>query len=398
MSRILFLSRWFPYPASNGSKLRIYNLLRGLAAHHQISLISFNDQPDQPVDRSGLEPICQTIEVVPWQAYNPNGRRAKFAFFNPQPRFLIDTYSPEMAAAIDTAVANGRFDLIIASQIDMAAYAPHFGTLPALFEEAEIATLYEQYHQAGHWREKARYGLTWAKHRRYLSHLLPRFAACTVVSGREKQLLQTAVAAKLPIEIIPNCLNLADYADVQPTAVANQLVFTGAFTYQPNYQAMCWFVAHVLPLIRQQIPDVQLTITGNHANLPLPSSEGVTLTGFVDDVRPYIARAMVSLVPIWTGGGTRLKILEAMALGTAVVATSKGAEGLDGTAGEHLLVADTAVAYASATVRLLQDADLRQKLERNGRRLVEQHYHWPVVEPRFLKLLQQILQNSHRRL
>lgn len=394
MSRILFLSRWFPYPPSNGSKLRIYNMLRGLAVDHEIGLISFNDQPESSCDTSALCLFCESVVVLPWHAYNPDGRRARFAFFHPQPRFLTDTFSSDMANAIQAAVEYGRFDLIIASQIDMAAYAPYFGEVPALFEEAEVGTLYEQYQQAHGWRTKARYGLTWAKHRRYLSQLLPRFAACTVVSSPEKQLLQTAVGAKLPIHVIPNCLNLADYADVAATAVANSLVFTGAFTYQPNYEAMCWFVGEVLPLVRQQLPDVQLTITGNHANLPLPSEAGVRLTGFVDDVRPYIAQASASLVPIWTGGGTRLKILEAMAIGTPVIATSKGAEGLEGVAGEHLLVADTAVAFAEATVRLLQDEKLREKLANNGRRLVQTTYDWPVVAPQLATLIKQILQTA----
>jgi glycosyltransferase involved in cell wall biosynthesis len=169
---------------------------------------------------------------------------------------------------------------------------------------------------------------------------------------------------------------------------ANSLIFTGAFTYRPNYEAMLWFVENVFPLVRAQIPEAHLTITGNHASLPLPATENVTLTGFVDDVRPCIASAWASLVPIWTGGGTRLKILEAMALGTPVIATSKGAEGLDAVPGEHLLVADAAEDFATAVIQLLQNPALRHTISQKAAEFVAGRYNWPVIAPRFLEVVE----------
>jgi glycosyltransferase involved in cell wall biosynthesis len=135
---------------------------------------------------------------------------------------------------------------------------------------------------------------------------------------------------------------------------------------------------------------VQFTITGDHANLPLPPADRVTLTGFVDDVRPLIAAAGVSVVPLRVGGGTRLKILEAMALRTPVVTTSKGAEGLDVQPGEHLLIADTPEAFAAASLRLLQEPGLRQRLADNAYRLVAEKYDWAVTMPRFLELVERV--------
>ena len=170
----------------------------------------------------------------------------------------------------------------------------------------------------------------------------------------------------------------------------HQLIFTGAFTYHVNYEGALWFVERVLPLVQAQISHVRLTITGNHADLPFPQIEAVVRTGFVDDVRPLIAGADVCVVPIWQGGGTRLKILEAMALGTPVVATSKGAEGLDAQSGIHLLIADQPAAFADAVVQLLTDPSLRQRLAEHGRTLVEQHYSWSLVMPRFLQLVERL--------
>ena len=135
---------------------------------------------------------------------------------------------------------------------------------------------------------------------------------------------------------------------------------------------------------------MRLFITGNHASKPLPPTRNVTLTGYVDDVRPLVARAWCSVVPLRIGGGTRLKILEAMALGTPVVATSKGAEGLDVRDGEHLLIADEPAAFAEQVVRLLRDADLRAALAANSRRLVAERYDWAIVMPKFLALVGRI--------
>jgi glycosyltransferase involved in cell wall biosynthesis len=165
------------------------------------------------------------------------------------------------------------------------------------------------------------------------------------------------------------------------------MIFTGAFTYEPNYEAMCWFVQNVYPDILRRIPQSKLTITGNHAGKALPSENHITLTGFVEDVRPLIARSWCSIVPLHTGGGTRLKILEAMALGTPVVASSKGAEGLEATHGEELLIADDPHAYVSAIQDLFSNSELRQRLATNAYEMVSTRYNWSLVLPKFLAIV-----------
>lgn len=391
MSHILFLSRWFPYPPDNGSKLRIWNLLRGLSKEHDVTLLSFVDRTRGEPDLSGLVSLCRDVQVVPWKPYQPDSVRARLGFLNPKPRSVIDTFSPEMEAQLEQHVAGGDVDAVIASQIDMAAYAAAFDDLPALFEEVEVGVLYEQFAHASSLRERIRYGMTWAKHRRFLARLLRRFEACTVVSDRERRLLQQIAPGFDQIELVPNCINLDDYSNVHAMPEPDTLIFTGAFTYRANYEAMVWFVGEVYPRIRERRPGVRLIITGDHAGLPLPSTSGVALTGFVDDVYSLIAGSWISLAPIHEGGGTRLKILEAMALRTPVVSTSKGAEGLSVQDGEHLLLADTPEAFAEAVIHLLQEPGLRTRLADSAFRLVGARYHWPVVMPRFLQLVQRVL-------
>ncbi len=387
---ILFLSSWFPYPPNNGSKLRIYNLLRGLAEHHALTLLSFADRSDVDPNAPALRSLVRDLHVIPWKPFTPHRWRARIGFFSLTPRSVADTYSPEMALRIEQSLSTRNYDLVIASQITMAGYAPCFRGLPALFEEVEVGVLYEQFTRAtSPWR-RFRYGLTWAKHRRYLARLLRHFQACTVVSEQERKLLSQAVSDHPPIEIIPNGVNLSDYENVHEEPEPNTLIFTGAFTYGANHDAMTWFVGQVYPLIRAQAPDVHLYITGNHADKPLPPADGVTRTGYVDDVRPLVARSWISLAPLRIGGGTRLKILESMALRTPVVATSKGAEGLDVQDGEHLLIADTPQTFADAVIRLLKDPALRRRLTDNAYQLVREKYDWAVIMPRFLDLVERV--------
>jgi polysaccharide biosynthesis protein PslH len=170
-----------------------------------------------------------------------------------------------------------------------------------------------------------------------------------------------------------------------------RLVYNGALTYQANYDAVKYFLAEIYPLIRKAQPDVTLAVTGstqgvNLADLAL--SDGVKLTGYLDDVRPVVAGSRVCVVPLQEGGGTRLKILEAMALGTPIVSTSKGAEGIEARHGEHLLLADDAASFAECTLSLLRDTDLRQRLAVNARRLVEERYDWTRIGERFAGLVE----------
>jgi glycosyltransferase involved in cell wall biosynthesis len=169
------------------------------------------------------------------------------------------------------------------------------------------------------------------------------------------------------------------------------MIYAGAFTFEPNFRAMQWFVDKVLPRIVAQVPQAHLTITGNHAGRTLSMPGYVSLTGYVDDVHSRIARSWCSVVPLLQGGGTRLKILEAMALGTPVIATSKGAEGLDVQPGEHLLVADEPHAFAEAVLNLFVDPLLRQRLAANAHQLIREKYDWAVTMPRFLKMIESVV-------
>jgi glycosyltransferase involved in cell wall biosynthesis len=384
---ILFLSGWYPYPPDNGSKLRIYSLLRGLTQQHDVNLVTFSDQP--LVNPSPeLKALCTDVHIVPRRTYNPNSAHALLGFLSPTPRVIVDTYEPLMVRRILQELRTREYHLVIASEWRTAAYWKAFSGMPALLDDPEFGAFESKIAQASSFLPRLRHRLPLLKLRFYLRRLLPHFEACAVVSEAEGALLHRLVPGYNSIEVIPNCVNLADYRDVRATPEPDSLIFTGSFRYFANHDAMVWFLRKVYPLIQAQVPGVHLTITGDHANLPLPPADNVTLTGYVDDVRPLIASSWVSLAPIHLGGGTRLKILEAMALRTPVVATSKGAESLDVQRDEHLLIADTPEAFAEAVIRLLKEPGLCQRLTDNAYQLVCEKYDWLVVMPRFLNLVE----------
>ncbi len=387
--KILFLSRWFPYPTNNGSKLRVHALLRGLAAQHEVTLISFADELNRQPDALTIRDLCQEVHVIEWPDYQPQSWRARAALFGGAPRSVIATHAPAMVAAIRQSLTDRKYDLVIASQLATAAYVRHVQGMPTLFEEVESTLFWEQYAYAASRGEKLRYGLTWYKYRRYLTGILQRCQSCTVASEGERALIHSISGGTVPAHVIPNCVNLADYAGLQRPVAPDSLIFTGPFRYAANHEAMTWFLAHVLPLIQAQRPAAALTITGDHADLPLPPAVNVTLTGQVPDVRPLIARSACSIAPLQSGGGTRLKILEAMAIGTPVVATSKGVEGIAAKDGEHLLIADNPAEFAQAVLRILAEPTLSQTLTENAHRLVRSRYDWAGVMPQFLSLVEQ---------
>jgi polysaccharide biosynthesis protein PslH len=390
---ILFLSCWFPYPPNNGSKLRIYNLLRGLSQHHQVSLLSFSDNAEADSFAHELQSICKEVRVVPWKPYKPNSWRASLGYFHVWPRSFIDTFSPQMVRAIKDILSSTNVDLVIASQIGTAAYYRLFDSAPALFEEIELSVLYDKVRCAKTPGSHLRNRLTWQKHRRFLATLLPAFRASTVVSEQERNLLLNEVRnhENTRVEVIPNCINLSDYVNVYQKRKPETLIFTGSFTYSANYEAMLWFIEKVFPIVREKLPSVQLIITGDSGDRRLPFLDNVSMAGYVPDIRPLISSSIVSLAPIWTGGGTRLKILEAMALRTPVVATSKGAEGLEVQHGVHLLMADAPESFAESILQLLHNPGLSRQIGDNAYNLVKGKYDWAVVMPHFLDLVESIV-------
>ncbi len=361
-----------------------------------MTLFALYDADQNPDEANVLKEMCARVLTQPRRTFQPTRLRAVSAFFSPRPRSIVDTYDEELARRIESEVKRESYDAILAGQLSMAVYAGRLHHRVKIFDEVEVGLYVDKIASAAgpaRWRN----ALTWAKLARYLANLTARFEALTVVSEAERAHLERLGIAREKITIVSNGVDCAYQAVASIAPKPFTLIFNGAVTYSANFDGMRFFVREILPHIRKQEPRVRLEITGQApqvAQNELSEDNVVSFTGYVPDVRPYVRAAAVCVVPLRQGGGTRLKILEAMALGTPVVATRKGAEGLDVRHGEHLLIADSADEFAQATLLILRDEELRARLVRNARARVCAEYDWRAIQERMERVLHSALEES----
>jgi sugar transferase (PEP-CTERM/EpsH1 system associated) len=393
--KILFLSWWFPYPPDNGSRIRNFNLIKQLSQRNSLALLSFYQEEEELGHLDVMQPYCDEVHLVP--SHRRSGALHRLpGLFSAQPRSLREMHNPAMQALVNKTAASYKPDLIIASEIGVADKTSIYTLgldVPKVLEDLELAVIKEQATRQGDRLACLRHKLTWRKMAHYTSGLLRHFDGCTVASQREQANVCGLVPDRYPVAVIPNGLDLEAYAGDFGRSQPNTLIFSGALSYCPNFEAMDFFLHQVYPLIKAHCPGVTLRITGQADSATtgrLPADEGVIFTGYLPDIRPYVAQSSVCVVPLLTGGGTRVKILEAMALGTPVVATSKGAEGLDASPGRDLLIADTPAQFAEHVLHLLNNLGLRRHLSENGRRLVQTRYNWATIGQDFDQFLQAV--------
>ena len=394
--KILWLSPWFPYPPINGSKIRISNLLKSLSRRHSLELISFVRAGEQ-VDQRGITDLCITVHTINWKGFEPQRLRALLGFFAMPPRSVYDTYCAEMKNAVSQSIKGHMPDLVIASELWTAPYAQKIHRIPTIIEDIEFASIWENREKADTTLSRFRHDLTWFKTRRYINTLLQQFTACTVVSSYEKSILDQTHPDASNIHVLPNGVDLEQFQPDSEQPVENTLIYTGSLTFNANFDAMKFFLEQIYPQVKAQIPDVSLSITGSHYGVDLSGlsiDETVKLTGFLPDIRPAIARSWSVVVPLRTGSGTRIKILEAMALSTPVISTTKGAEGLEVTPEKNILLADDPADFAKQTILVLQDSDLPSRLSINGRKLVEANYGWDEIGEKFIQLVEDTAQKG----
>ncbi len=398
--RVLFLSTWFPYPLSQGSKIRAYYLLRALAGQHDVCLISFADTQIQPEWTAHLSHLCSRVEIVERNPFSAGAARSFAGKLSLRPSTVVSTHSPEMADRARRVAAEWRPDCVVGLTFVTAPYALQTPGVPAIVDVDNLLShmLYESYRNQHGGLRRLRAWLAWWKFRRYERELFQQFDAGIVVSQRDQrelgQLLPVAGRCRR-IEVIANGVDLERNIAGLAAPVPGRMVFSGALSYHANYDAMQYFIGEVLPRIQAVEPAARLYITGRTDQVDLHGlamTDRVVLTGYLDDVRPAVASAQVSVAPLRIGAGTRLKILEAMALGTPVVSTAKAAEGLEVDNGRHLFIEDTPEGFSRAVVALLRNSEQRESLIRQARQLVEDKYDWRAIGMRLCTLVDEVCQ------
>lgn len=279
-------------------------------------------------------------------------------------------------------------DAVVALQARAAFHvAPLARRVPAVFDEVEVGLYHEMERQAPSRPAQLRRRLTRWKYERFMRRLTSQFDRATVVSGPERQLLIDAGCRPDLIDVVPNGTAIGPTRN--SGVRARRVVYPGAVTYSANLDAVQYFISEIWPAVRRAHPELEFWVTGDTANVDLAPlrADGVRFTGWIPDIERVVAESLACVVPLRLGGGTRLKILQAMALQTPVVTTTKGREGLEGVHGEHFLVADTPGAFAAQLARLLTDTTVADRMAAAARTLVETCCSWETVGDAFDRTL-----------
>jgi glycosyltransferase involved in cell wall biosynthesis len=404
MSKLLVLTPQLPYPPHQGTSLRNFHIIEGLAERHQITLLSFlqdQDWGEQP-PHTPLSALCQQVVTVPAPQSRSTATRLWQMMLTRKADMTLRLQSQRFSITLRRLLGENSFDVVQIEGIEMAwtietirqvcpkqklVYDAH-NAEAVLQVRASRADLEDR----GRWLAAAYSWVQSGRLRRFETWIGEQVNWITAVSQIDKENLARQLLKKpVPITVIPNCIDVAQYAvesiseQGQADTEGFDIVFLGKMDYRPNVDAVLWFANKVWPQIAAGRPGTTWAIVGQkpHARLDyLREVPGITVTGWVDRVQPYLAGARVFIMPFRIGSGTRLKLIEALAAGKAVVSTSLGVEGYPVHDGQELLLADTANEMAFEILRLLQDSELRAQLGKRGQEFSWQ-YDWRKVIPIF---------------
>lgn len=378
--RILFLSPRQCWPALSGAKLREYHLARALSRWAELTYVYFAGAGDPPLTAADLPFASHIVSVPKPHVYGPWKLLQGIAGRWPLP--ILNYTSPQMTAALSHLDA--RYDLVHLDSIHMVRYAETLKTPRVVYDWHNIESeAMRRYAASTYSRTRRLYAnLTAAKLEAVEREILTNASGHIVCSARELQQLQ-AIAPSARVRVIENGVDCAHFAGLNSGPVHNRIVFVGKMDYYPNIEAIVGFAHTTWAVLRDQMKDLTLTIVGANPTSEVESLAGlpgIEVTGTVPDVRPYYRHALAAVVPLRTGGGTRLKILEAMAAGVPVVSSPLGAEGLAVTADRDILISDPDdhQRWLHNLIEL-QSETRRTELTTQALHLVETRYDWNIL-------------------
>ena len=396
---ILWVKMGGLWPATSGGRVRSLRIISELARRHRVTVVTTHAPGDDPVGLAHELSHCQEVISLPFIP----AKRGSLAFLGAvagswlshDPVDLWKWRVPAVRSRVQALMADGAVDLCVSDFLFAAANVPMGGAVPVvLFEHNVEYVIWQRLCalQTRLWR-RALFAIEWRKLRAREADACRRSDATIAVSEDDRQRLE-ALAPGMCATSIPTGVDTDYFSPGRHTELPHRLVFSGSMDWHPNEDAIAYFADAILPRIRTAMPDASLTVVGRNPSArlrELAARTGILVTGTVDDVRPSIGEAAVYVVPLRAGGGTRLKIFEALAMGKAVVSTTVGAEGLGLEPGRHFVAADDPASFADAVVTLLRDPAQRQALGQAGRTLVETYYSWPMVAREFEDRCQKVV-------
>lgn len=388
--RLLFLAQTLPYPPDGGVQIRTFNILRLLARRFDVTALCFYRRASHPTDehvRRSLAGLREYVDVEAFpipQEYSPVRLLRDHAVSSAIGRvYTVRGYrSRRYEQRVRQLLKDGSFDLVHMDSLDLSGYLPLVSHLPTVctHHNVESALLRRRAEQESSTLRRAYLRYQARLMRREEARWARRVDLNAMVSPDDAELLR-AIAPGARTLVVPNGVD-TELFQSSPDG-DDGIVFVGGYTWFPNRDALGYFADEILPLIREKSgPSVPIRWIGRappEVREEYGTRHGIELTGYVDSIQPLVARAACYVVPLRVGGGTRLKILDAWAMGKTVVSTSVGCEGLDARDGVNILIRDDPAGFADAVHRVLREPTVRERLGKAARQTAERTYDWDVI-------------------
>jgi len=410
--KVLWVKSELLHPVDKGGKIRTFEMLRHLMRSHEVTYLCLSSPTDAADARERASEYCHHLQTVPWS----EPKRFSTGFYvdlaknlaSPLPYVIQKYKQPQMRQFLARSDARREFDVVVCDFLTPSANVPrrlHAATV--LFEHNVETVLWERTFQNEKNPVKKGYFFGQAVKMRAYEHLLcKRYDAVAAVSEPDAQAIRQRFGVK-DVYAVPTGVDF-DFFSPLPQDHALKLarepfdlVFTGSMDWMPNEDAILFFADEILPRIAAEIPQVRVTVVGRN---PTPTLQAlakrepkITLTGRVDDDRPYIDRSAVYIVPLRVGGGTRIKIYEAMGMQRAVVSTTIGAEGLPVENGKEIVLADDPAHFAQQVIRLIHDTEAREAIEIAARKAVVERFGWDRATDALVDIMERARNKRARR-
>ena len=406
---ILFISQVVPYPPHGGVLQRGYNLLRQISKRNNVHLLAFI-HPDTLPNENSLEEayrklgrFCNQVEFFPlWVKKS----RAHFllgtvlGIFSVEPFSVIAHRSKRLETRISEIMKSSKFDLVHFDTVGLAQFGKGHEEVPCLLTHHNIESKLLRRRAEVEKLFPARWYLSRQaeKLQRYENQKAKKFGSNIMVSELDAQEIKLLIPG-VKTSVVSNGVDL-EYFSPRQENESEALIYTGGMNMFANRDAVSFFVKEILPIIRNAIPSVEFYAIGqnppSHMLEMASKDDRIKVPGYVDDIRPYVNRAQVYVVPLRVGGGTRLKILDAMAMGKAIVSTSVGCEGLDVSPGSNIIVADDPEKFAAKTIEALKDRAMRAKLGKAARKLVQEKYSWERIGEQLQEVYESVYKEKRK--
>jgi sugar transferase (PEP-CTERM/EpsH1 system associated) len=383
--KILWLKSELLHPVDKGGKIRTYQMLKHLKREHRVTYLALA-KPDEPAEAYvRAHEYCHRLVTVSWT----ETARFSAAFYRDLARnvvsplpYAVEKYrSAAMRRAIETEISlHDDYDVVVCDFLAPSVnFRERLPVASVLFQHNVEATIWKRHAETASGVKKGFFHGQWRKMVRFERDMCRRFDAVAAVSEIDRDAIRDEYGVDCVLDV-PTGVDHDYFRPLGGERSPNEIVFTGSMDWMPNEDGISYFVENVLPLVARKIPGVTLTVVGRNPTARVralaDADPRVTVTGGVADIRPYVDRAAAFVVPLRVGGGTRLKIYEAMAMAKPVVSTTVGAEGLPLENGRDILIADGAAELAEAVVLALSDRDLAARIGEQGRALVLERFGW----------------------